>query len=108
MFPRTEPTFILVISPLRALMKSQVDQLKALQISAIYFGHENHTIELIEKVRDGHFIFIFAAPESTVHSDLWAYIFRSPRWQYSLKALVFDEAHVMVNYRGGFRPLYKN
>eukprot|EP00733_Pompholyxophrys_punicea_P000695 Pompholyxophrys_punicea_v1_NODE_235_length_2617_cov_4.682279.p3 type:complete len:119 gc:universal NODE_235_length_2617_cov_4.682279:1198-1554(+) len=48
MFPSTQKSFILIISPLRMLMKSHVRSLENTDLQAIYFGGTRHGYSLYQ------------------------------------------------------------
>lgn len=97
----------LVVSPLIALMKDQVDSLRARGIEAAALtsaaGPEEQT-DILEGIRAGLYTLVYVAPER----------FRSPRFLdalaqigYRMALLAIDEAHCISEWGHDFRPDYR-
>ncbi|WP_296620668.1 ATP-dependent DNA helicase RecQ [Marivirga sp.] len=94
----------LVISPLIALMKDQVEQLKKRKIpaAAIYSGMTYREIDiLLDNAAHGAYKFLYVSPER-LKTDL--FLERSKKMKLNL--LVIDEAHCISQWGYDFRPPY--
>jgi ATP-dependent DNA helicase RecQ len=96
----------LVVSPLIALMKDQVDALRARGVPAVALtsaAGADEQREILEGIRAGIYTLIYVAPER----------FRSPRFVEAVRAvagrlglLAIDEAHCISEWGHDFRPEY--
>jgi ATP-dependent DNA helicase RecQ len=94
-----------VVSPLIALMKDQVDQLQAAGVAATFL---NSTLDASEararlrRLHGGEFRLLYAAPERLMLDD-WKNNLRS----WNVTALAIDEAHCISEWGHDFRPEYR-
>lgn len=94
----------IVVTPLIALMKDQVDELKRLGISAAAI-HSGLTMRQIDLILDnacwGDLKFLYVAPER-----LSNYTFRERLRGMEVSLLAIDEAHCISQWGYDFRPSY--
>jgi ATP-dependent DNA helicase RecQ len=96
----------LVISPLIALMKDQVDNLKkrGIKAAAIYSGmHPNEIDIILHQCRYGDFKLLYVSPER-----LTTVKFRDALRKMNINLLAVDEAHCISQWGYDFRPPYLN
>ena len=92
---------VLVISPLNALMVDQISKLKELlNVSVIKASREQTTctVSLYDQLTQPSKI-IFAHPEALLEDKIvFQTILKSKEFQYHLKAIVVDEAHLVIEW----------
>ncbi|NJN24676.1 MAG: RecQ family ATP-dependent DNA helicase [Cyclobacteriaceae bacterium] len=94
----------LVISPLIALMKDQVDQLnkQGIKAYAIYTGITNREIDIIlDNCIYGQVKLLYVSPER-----LQTELFRERAKKMEINLLAVDEAHCISQWGYDFRPMY--
>ncbi|SHO64758.1 RecQ family ATP-dependent DNA helicase [Algoriphagus zhangzhouensis] len=100
----TREGICLVVSPLIALMKDQVDQLrkKGILAAAVFSGMSYREIDTtLDNCVHGDYKFLFVSPER-LKSDLFLERYK----QMNLNLIAVDEAHCISQWGHDFRPPY--
>ncbi|MGH8564056.1 MAG: DNA helicase RecQ [Gammaproteobacteria bacterium] len=99
------PGLTVVVSPLIALMKDQVDALRASGIAATYLNSSLSPVESQERLRglrEDRFRLLYLAPERLMLPGVLADLGRRP-----VGLIAIDEAHCISEWGHDFRPEYR-
>ena len=99
------PGLTVVVSPLIALMKDQVEQLKQLGVPALFLNSSlsfNEYLENMARVQDGEVKLLYVAPETLMTPRLFNLLSNV-----QLDCLTIDEAHCISEWGHDFRPEYR-
>ena len=101
----TRDGLTVVVSPLIALMKDQVDALQASGIAATFLNSSLNAEESRKRLRglhNGEFQLLYVAPERLMLSGFLADL---QKW--NVKLIAIDEAHCISEWGHDFRPEYR-
>ncbi len=102
---REPGSLTVVVSPLIALMKDQVDQLQAAGVAATYLNSSLSSAEARSRLAGLHrgaYRLLYVAPERLM-LDGWATNLKA----WNVTALAIDEAHCVSEWGHDFRPEYR-
>lgn len=101
----TLPGLAIVISPLIALMKDQVDGLVQNGISAAYLNSsltEAERVDVLDRISKEKLDLLYISPEKLLNSEIFTLL-----KHIKLSLFAIDEAHCVSDWGHDFRPEYK-
>ncbi|KAJ6461133.1 P-loop containing nucleoside triphosphate hydrolase protein [Mycena vitilis] len=97
---------VIVISPLKALERDQVDQARKKGINAIMINEDNTKTASLWKEARTTAQLVYISPEMAC-SDSFIRLWKDPKFRGRITALIVDEAHCIDVWGDEFRPEYK-
>lgn len=91
----TGDEFVLVVSPLVAIMTEQSEILNSLGLSSVCLGRDR---EKNSDILNGKCQFVFTSPESILNIDQFRGMLRSEVYKGRIGLIVIDEAHTVVQW----------
>ena len=103
----------LVITPLRALMQDQVEELhkKGFATNVDYLSGDRQRPEvenIYRKIRSGEIALLYITPERFRVKSFMNVLFQRMEMDGGLEYIIFDEAHCISQWGQEFRPDYRN
>jgi len=90
---------VIVLSPLLALMKTQVSFLANHGVNSMYITQESDCDDTrLQGVHEGRYQVLFFSPEALLCSNAWREMLQSTFYQDNVVGLVIDEAHLVKKW----------
>ena len=89
----------LVVSPLIALMKDQMNAMNRRSVRAVYIGDlDANVLNTTTEISEGKYQLVFVSPEALLTDLNWRDMLMNPVYQENLVAFVVDEAHCVTKW----------
>ncbi len=100
-----QPGMAIVISPLIALMKDQVDFLNSINLNSVFISStlsKKNLLNIHENIKSGKIKMLYVAPESFTKEDTINFL-----KSVNISFIAIDEAHCISEWGHNFRPEYR-
>lgn len=95
----TAPTCVLVVvSPLIALIKEQVQALNSKGLQSVNMGEVRDDCSLQQKIYEGQFQILFFSPECLLRNSKWRDMLLTSWYQENMVGFIVDEAHCVKKW----------
>ena len=88
---------MVVISPLKSLMKDQVNFLGTIGIPAIAIEGDDDP-KIIQQIKNGYYIIAYCSPECMLSIETWRALFDDATFREMLIGVAIDEAHCITQW----------
>ena len=95
---KTDGSIVIVVSPLHALMKDQIESLTRRSVSAAYAEKTKSDAILLDRIAEGKYQFVYISPEMLLTDQHWRNMIVTPVYKQNLIAFVVDEAHCVKTW----------
>ena len=91
---------VVVVSPLKALMREQVEALKGRGSRAVCVGDAlcDDQVGLQDEIQEGRYQFLFLSPELLLTNHKWRDMLTTSVYKQHLVAFIVDEAHCIKSW----------
>ena len=93
-----EPSIMLCVSPLTAVMMEQRDKLCTRGLTAEFVGELQQDISAMKGVKAGQYQIVYISPEALLLNPQWREMLLSRVYKENLVAFVVDEAHCITKW----------